>query len=175
MTQMTNTPTTPTTRQRPANPAATDDELASQPVGYWTGVVQRDVVGYLRDAMARLDVAQPMWWTLNQVLGAGEGGIGRDDVAERLAAVADDPYVVPRGIDQLLCRGWLTAEPDGTLHLTETGREAHARIARVTQEVRAEVHEGVSDEEYVAALKVLRRMRANVARARGVDVSASGL
>ncbi|MCH0541136.1 MarR family transcriptional regulator [Streptomyces sp. MUM 203J] len=166
-TQTAHTQTKPVTRQSPANPAATDDELASQPVGYWTGVAQRAVVGYLRDSLARLDVAQPMWWTMNQVLAAGERGIGRETVAERLADVADDAYAVPRAVDQLLCRGWLTATgPDGTLHLTEAGLEAHARIKRRVDEIRAEVHEGVTDEEYVAALKVLRRMQANVARVR---------
>ena len=36
------------------------------------------------------------------------------------------------------------------------------RLSDLVTELRAVVHEGISDEEYVAALKVLRRMITNV-------------
>lgn len=48
------------------------------------------------------------------------------------------------------------------LHLTDDGEAARVRVRALATEVRAVVHEGISDEEYVATLKVLRRMAANV-------------
>lgn len=48
-----------TTDQAPANPAATDDMLATQPIGYWSGLAHATVARHLRDAMAKLDVTQP--------------------------------------------------------------------------------------------------------------------
>lgn len=73
-------------------------------------------------------------------------------------------------VDQLLHRGWLRSEADGDggrrLHLTEAGEAARVRLRELVTELRAVVHQGISDEEYVAALKVLRRMVANVEAAR---------
>ncbi len=48
------------------------------------------------------------------------------------------------------------------LHLTEAGETARARLRELATEVRAVVHKDISDEEYVAALKVLRKMLTNV-------------
>ncbi|MFF8380637.1 MarR family transcriptional regulator [Streptomyces sp. NPDC015661] len=69
-----------------------------------------------------------------------------------------------RGIDQLLHREWLRLDDGQRLHLTDAGEGARARIREPATEARAVVHRGISDEEYVAALKVLRRMVANVER-----------
>ena len=49
----------------PADPAAPDDALATQPIGYWSGLAHRAVIGRIRDEMARIDVTQPQWWTVN--------------------------------------------------------------------------------------------------------------
>ncbi|MGC5343042.1 MarR family winged helix-turn-helix transcriptional regulator [Streptomyces sp. DT171] len=144
----------------PALPDATDDMLATQPFGYWGGLAHRSVISHIRDAMARVDVTQPQWWTLNRVL-AGDGPTP-ESVAEQLAPVTDHPREAPRVTDQLLHRGWLAVDADRRLSLTDAGRDAHARIKRLVTDLRAEIHEGISDEEYVITLKVLRRMIDNV-------------
>lgn len=156
------------TDQAPADPAATDDMLASQPVGYWTGLAHTTVTRHLRDAMARIDVTQPQYWVLNCVH-SRPAAPSREDVADRLTPLADGPYEIPRVVGQLLHRGWLHADADGRLHLTGAGEAARVRLRALVTEVRAVVHEGVGDEEYVAALKVLRTMVANVQRAEGVS------
>ncbi|MFH8570151.1 MarR family winged helix-turn-helix transcriptional regulator [Streptomyces sp. NPDC017993] len=146
----------------PADPAATDDDLATQPIGYWSGLAHRAVIGRIRDEMARIDVAQPQWWTLNRA-DAGDGPV-REEVIEQLAHVGDGPQEIARAIDQLLHRGWLTIGTDHRLSLTDSGRTAKARIKQLVIDLRAEIHEGITDEDYVTALKVLRRMTDNVAR-----------
>lgn len=150
-----------TTDQAPADPGATDDMLATQPIGYWSGLAHRAVTRYLRDAMARIDVTQPQYWVLNCV-NAGPEVPSREEVVLQLTSLADGPYEIARVVDQLVHRGWLRIDAGECLHLTDAGEAARVRLRELVTELRAEVHEGVSDEEYVAALKVLRRMVANV-------------
>ncbi|MFJ3878887.1 MarR family winged helix-turn-helix transcriptional regulator [Streptomyces sp. NPDC090077] len=159
------TPTGNTTDQAPADPAASDDALATQPIGYWSGLAHEAVTRHLRDAMARIDVTQPQYWVLNRVNG-GAGAPVREEVAAQLTPLADGPHEIARVVDQLLHRGWLHADEDGRLRLTGEGEAARVRLRALVTEQRAVVHEGIDDAEYVTALKVLRRMAANVEAAR---------
>ncbi|MFD7895262.1 MarR family transcriptional regulator [Streptomyces sp. NPDC059743] len=140
-----------------ADPDATDDMLSGQPIGYWSGVAHKAVIKHIRDAMARMDVSQPQWWTLNRVDAAGDGPT-REEVAGQLTSVADSPDETRRAVDQLLHRGRLGIDTGQRLYLTDSGRAAKARIKQLVTDLRAEIHDGITDEEYVAALKVLRRM-----------------
>ncbi|MFC8826671.1 MarR family winged helix-turn-helix transcriptional regulator [Streptomyces sp. NPDC057137] len=158
-------PTDTATDQAPADPAATDDMLAAQPVGYWSGLAHEVVTRQLRDAMARIDVTQPQYWVLNRLNG-GPSAPSREEVVSQLTPLADGPHEIGRVVDQLLHRGWLRTDATHRLHLTDAGEAARVRLRELVTEVRTVVHEGISDEEYVAALKVLRRMVANVADAR---------
>lgn len=150
-----------TTDQAPADPAATDDMLATQPIGYWSGLTYAAVTRHLRDAMARIDVTQPQYWVLNRVNG-GPAAPSREAVVSQLTPLGDGPHEIARAIDQLLHRGWLRNNAAQYLEITDAGEAARVRLRELATEVRAVVHEGISDEEYVAALKVLRRMAANI-------------
>ncbi|MFJ9886079.1 MarR family transcriptional regulator [Streptomyces sp. NPDC091287] len=99
-----------TTDQAPANPAATDDMLATQPIGYWSGLAHATVTRHLRDAMARIDVTQPQYWVLNSVNGGGPAAPSREEVVDRLTHLADGPHEIARVVDQLLHRAWLNLE-----------------------------------------------------------------
>ncbi|RSS56701.1 MarR family winged helix-turn-helix transcriptional regulator [Streptomyces sp. WAC01280] len=149
------------TDQAPADPAAADEALATQPIGYWSGLAHDAVTRHLRDAMARIDVTQPQYWVLNRVNG-GPSAPSREEVVSQLTPLADGPHEIARVVDQLLHRGWLRADDTRRLHLTDAGEAARVRLRDLVTDLRAEVHAGISDEEYVAALKVLRRMVANV-------------
>ena len=46
------------------------EELAAQPVGAWTGEAHRRVVGSIRAQLAVENLTQPHWWTLNHASGA---------------------------------------------------------------------------------------------------------
>ncbi|MFD7645839.1 MarR family winged helix-turn-helix transcriptional regulator [Kitasatospora sp. NPDC059795] len=154
-------PTDIATDQAPADPAATDDMLATQPIGYWSGLAHAAVTRHLRDAMARIDVTQPQYWVLNGVNGS-PAAPSREEVVARLTPLADGPHEISRVIDQLVHRGWLRIDAGQRLRLTDAGEAARVRLRELATELRAVVHEGIADEEYVAALKVLRRMVANV-------------
>ncbi|MFI8814301.1 MULTISPECIES: MarR family winged helix-turn-helix transcriptional regulator [unclassified Streptomyces] len=159
-------PTDTATDQAPADPAATDDMLATQPVGYWSGLAHGVVTRHLRDAMARIDVTQPQYWVLNRLNG-GSSAPSREEVVVQLTPLADGPHEMGRVVDQLVHRGWLRCDAGHRLYLTEAGEAARVRLRELVTEVRAVVHAGIGDEEYVAALKVLRRMVANVEEAGG--------
>ncbi|MER5885497.1 MarR family winged helix-turn-helix transcriptional regulator [Streptomyces sp. NPDC001941] len=149
------------TDQAPADPAAADDALATQPIGYWSGLVHEAVTRHLRDSLARRDVTQPQYWVLNRLHG-DPGTPSREDVVAQLTPLADGPHDMARVVDQLLYRGWLAQDGEGRLSLTDAGERARAGLRAHMTDLRAVVHEGVGDEEYAAALKVLRRMVANV-------------
>jgi DNA-binding MarR family transcriptional regulator len=149
------------TDQAPADPAATDDMLAGQPIGYWSGLAHTAVTRHLRDALARIDVTQPQYWVLNSVNYAASAP-RREDVVAQLTPLADGPHDIARVVDQLLHRGWLRKDDGQALRLTDAGEAARARLRGMMTELRAVVHEGISDEEYVAALKVLRTMVTNL-------------
>ncbi|GGT00246.1 hypothetical protein GCM10010222_47290 [Streptomyces tanashiensis] len=154
------------TDQAPADPSATDDMLATQPIGYWSGLAHTTVTRHLRDAMARIDVTQPQYWVLNRVDG-GPAAPTRAEVVAQLTPLADGPHEMSRVVDQLNHRGWLRIDAEERLHLTEAGEAARVRLRAMVTGLRAVVHRGISDEEYVAALKVLRTMVANVEGERG--------
>ncbi|MFD5698044.1 MarR family winged helix-turn-helix transcriptional regulator [Streptomyces lasiicapitis] len=149
------------TDQAPADPAATDNVLATQPVGYWSGLAHAAVTRHLRDAMARIDITQPQYWVLNRVHGGTEAPT-REEAVIQLTPLADGPHEIARVVDQLVHRGWLRIDAGQRVHLTDAGEAARLRLRTLVTELRAVVHAGISDEEYVTALKVLRRMVTNV-------------
>ncbi|GAA3085312.1 MarR family transcriptional regulator [Streptomyces rectiviolaceus] len=127
-------PLTGITDQAPASPAAAADDMLA---------------------------TQPQYWVLNCVNGGPEAP-SREEVVGHLTPVADGPHEIARVVDQLVHRGWLRIGAGQRLQLTDAGEPARVRLRELATEVRAVVHEGTSDEEYVAARKVLRRMVANV-------------
>lgn len=61
----------------------------------------------------------------------------------------------------LIARGRLT-EDSGTFVLTEAGEAGRLRAEERLTQVNERVHEGITPDEYVAALNVLRRMIDNL-------------
>ncbi|MER6852580.1 MarR family transcriptional regulator [Streptomyces flaveolus] len=136
------------------------EELAAQPIGAWTGMACRLVVGALREQLAVEDLTQPHWWTLNHV--AGEPGQWtRATLIERLAKW-DDLGIDLNGVfDDLVDRGWL-AEDAGLMTLTEAGENGRVRAKERNLRVHQQVHEGIDPADFVTTINVLRRMVANL-------------
>ena len=136
------------------------EELTAQPIGAWTGMACRLVVGALREQLAVEDLTQPHWWTLNHV--AGEPGKWtRATLIERLAKW-DDLGIDFNGVfDDLVDRGWL-AEDAGLMTLTEAGENGRVRAKERNLRVHQQVHEGIDPADFVTTINVLRRMVANL-------------
>ncbi|MEU8823450.1 MarR family winged helix-turn-helix transcriptional regulator [Streptomyces sp. NPDC048636] len=139
-----------------------DAELVRQPIGYWSWAAHKAVVTHIRAGLAEFGLSQPQWWVLNQVLDGGEGGRLREEVRVVLEGYLDVGEAIEPEIDVLLERGLLRTVDGERLQLTDDGRALRERTAERQAEMRARIHDGIDDDAYVAALKVLQRMIHNV-------------
>ncbi|MFF1508685.1 MarR family transcriptional regulator [Streptomyces sp. NPDC058326] len=136
------------------------EELAAQPIGAWTGMAYRLVVGALREQLAVEDLTQPHWWTINHVAG-DPGRWTRAALIERLTKWDDLGTDFHGVFDDLVDRGWLV-EDGGLMTLTEAGEEGRVRARQRNRRVHQQVHEGVDTADFVTTINVLRRMVANL-------------
>lgn len=138
-----------------------DSELPRQPVGYWAWAAQEAVVTYIRANLAEYDVTQPQWWVLSQCA-ADELGRTRDELHAVLKGYLDIGSALQPEIDGLLDRRLVVADGDNRLRLTPEGEALRRRCAERQTAVRARIHDGIPDADYVTTLKVLQRMIHNV-------------
>lgn len=138
-----------------------DAELIRQPIGYWSWAAYDAVVARTRGALAGIGTTQPQWWVLAQVAGAAEAKT-REEVTETLQGyLAVGGEMVAEEIDTAIARGWITQDAGGRLGITSEGREFFRQAAALQEELWAERHAGISDEEYLTTLKVLQRFIRN--------------
>ncbi|MFB6484177.1 MarR family transcriptional regulator [Streptomyces virginiae] len=135
-------------------------QLAAQPIGYWTREAAHLIIGGLRTALAEEHLTQPHWWTLNHIAGT-PGHWTREALIAKLAPYDDQDTDFEAVHDDLTTRGWIT-ETDHRLTLTEAGEagrlRAHARNAKVHEAMR----QGIDDATYAATIDTLRRLVANL-------------
>lgn len=139
-----------------------DAELARQPIGYWAWAAHDAAVTHIRAGLAEHGLTQPPWWVLNQLVDADERGRPRAEVVATLRGYLNVGDSLEPEIDTLVARGVVTQDPDTRLRLTPGGHALHAKAAERVGRALADIHDGVTDEEYVATLKVLQRMIHNV-------------
>ncbi|MFJ3786165.1 MarR family transcriptional regulator [Streptomyces sp. NPDC090093] len=142
-----------------------DAELAGQPAAYWTGAAYEALIAYVRARQAEKGYTQPQFWLLrnlsvNDISPDGEG-MTLPELREATASYIrpeDDLAVEAEG---LLERGWLTQDTKGRLWLTEEGEQARVDLARNAPAIRAALHEGIDDADYVTTVKVLQQLIRN--------------
>ncbi|MET8843236.1 MarR family winged helix-turn-helix transcriptional regulator [Streptomyces rubiginosohelvolus] len=140
-----------------------DAGLARQPIGYWSWAAHEATVTHIRSALAEHGLTQPPWWVLNQLEEAGEAGRDRAELVTMLSGYLDTGTDgMEEAVDAVREQRLVTEDSASRLRLTPEGRalreKALARVARAS----AEIHEGIPEAEFVAALKVLQRMIHNV-------------
>ncbi|GAA2419786.1 MarR family transcriptional regulator [Streptomyces glaucus] len=140
----------------------TQEELAAQPIGAWTGLAYRRVVGALRAQLAVEGLTQPHWWTLNHAAGA-PGTWTRPALTDRLTPYDDQDTDFDAVYDDLIARGWLTEDgATGTMTLTREGEAARLRAKARNAQVLDRAHEGVDPADFATTIDVLRRIVANL-------------
>lgn len=140
-------------------------ELAGQPAAYWTGVAYEALIAYTRARQAEKGYTQPQFWLLrnlsaNDISPDGEG-MTVPELQQAMTSYIrpeDDLAVEAEGLVE---RGWLTRDASGRLWLTEEGEQARVDLKRNAPAIRAALHEGIDDADYVTTVKVLRRLIRN--------------
>ncbi|GAA1648470.1 MarR family transcriptional regulator [Actinoplanes couchii] len=146
----------------------TDEELAGQPAAYWTGVAYEALIGFTRAKQAEQGFTQPQFWLLRN-LSANDlllGGRGRTlpELAEAMSSYLRAEDDLEQTAEDLLAKGWITHEAEGRLKITAAGEEARLDMKAAAPGIRARIHDGIDDADYVTTLKVLLRMVANTER-----------
>ncbi|WP_017238091.1 MarR family winged helix-turn-helix transcriptional regulator [Streptomyces sp. SS] len=142
-----------------------DAELAGQPAAYWTGLAYEALIAYTREQQVAKGYTQPQYWLLrnlsvNDLSPDGEG-MAVSALREAMASYIRPEDDLAVEAEVLVERGWLTRDAEDRLWLTEEGEQARLDLKRNAPAIRASLHEGIADADYVTTLKVLRRMIRN--------------
>ncbi|MBO0654706.1 MarR family transcriptional regulator [Streptomyces triculaminicus] len=142
-----------------------DVELAGQPAAYWTGVAYEALIAYTRAQQAEKGYTQPQFWLLrnlsvNDISPDGEG-MSLPELREAMASYIRPEDDLAVEAEVLLERGWLTRDAEDRLWLTAQGEQARVDLARNAPAIRAALHEGIDDKDYVTTVKVLQRLIRN--------------
>nr|BEK70795.1 hypothetical protein KPHV_80220 [Kitasatospora purpeofusca] len=142
-----------------------DTELAGQPAAYWTGVAYEALIAFTRARQAEKGYTQPQFWLLRNLskndISPDGAGMTVPELRVAMASYlrAEDDLTAEAAV--LVERGWLTQDADRRLWLTEEGERARVDLARNAPAIRAAIHAGIDDADYVTALKVLRQLIRN--------------
>jgi hypothetical protein len=137
------------------------DELAGQPIGYWSGETYRTVVGRIRSELAVESLAQPHWWILNHIDTTPRSWT-RAALTERLQPFDDQGLDFAAVFDDLTSRGWVDEDGDGTLALTPAGLDGLERARGRVLPINDRALAGISTDRFVDALNVMRQVIDNL-------------
>ncbi|MER0483821.1 MarR family transcriptional regulator [Streptomyces sp. Edi2] len=142
-----------------------DVELAGQPAAYWTGVAYEALIAYTRAQQVEKGYTQPQFWLLrnlsaNDIAPDGQG-MTLPELREAMASYIRPEDDLAVEAEVLLERGWLTRDTGNRLWLTEEGEQARVNLARNAPAIRATLHEGIDDADYVTTVKVLQQLIRN--------------
>lgn len=144
----------------------TDAELAAQPAAYWTRLAYEAVIAFTRAQQAEFGLTQPQFWLLRNLskndISPDGHGMTIPELQEAMATYIRPEDDLHAEAQVLLERGWISCDSDSRLWITEAGEQARVSLKAHAPAIRARIHRGIDDADYVTALKVLRRMIENV-------------
>jgi DNA-binding MarR family transcriptional regulator len=133
-----------------------------RPIGYWLKRADEVITLQVNLALRSEELTRHHWQALNLVHQAEV--ITREQLLEEMRDLVDAAELDDI-LDELDQRGWIVRRPRGAvseLEITEAGREGHARVLRIQDGLRRRAVQGVSEEEYATALRVLERIVVNL-------------
>ncbi|MET7303292.1 MarR family transcriptional regulator [Embleya sp. NPDC005575] len=142
-----------------------DAELAAQPAAYWTGVAYEALISFTRARQAELGFTQPQYWLLRNLskndISPDGHGMTIPELRQAMSSYLRPEDDLRAEANVLLERGWLTEDTRGRLWIAESGEQARVDLKEHAPAIRARIHEGIDDADYVTTLKVLQRMIRN--------------
>jgi DNA-binding MarR family transcriptional regulator len=133
-----------------------------RPIGYWLKHLDGLIEENFECTLAGEGATRRQWQALNTL---HERPSTQAEIAEALKPfLVDDPGADRRVIDELMVRGWVRQGEGDLLELTPAGARAHTALLQRIQATRQLLVRGVTQEEYLATIDVLRRMAENLER-----------
>ncbi|MER7950722.1 MarR family transcriptional regulator [Streptomyces sp. NPDC096079] len=146
-----------------------DAQLATQPAAYWTGLAYEALISFTRARQAEHGFTQPQFWLLRNLsvhdISADGHGMTLPELRHAMRSYLRSEDDLTTEAHTLVERGWLRLDDEGRLWITEAGEAARVDLKRHAPAIRAHIHEGIDDADYVTALKVLRQMLRNTGHA----------
>ncbi|NIK55354.1 MarR family winged helix-turn-helix transcriptional regulator [Kribbella shirazensis] len=124
----------------------------NKPIGWWLKEVDRRLEASFERLLADDGLTRRQWQALNAAAGP------RTIAAELSPFLSGDPAELAAVTTPLVERGWLAGDT-----LTAEGERALQALTTKVQAHRRSVTNGITNDEYLAAVGVLRRMAANLA------------
>ncbi|MEU1586913.1 MarR family transcriptional regulator [Micromonospora sp. NPDC005710] len=149
---------------------------ANQVAAYWTRLAYESIIRFTRDEQAKRGFTQPQFWILRHLSPRDLAPVDGAAVTIPQLQQAMAEYIRPDDdlaseAEVLLSHGWIHADHDGHLRITDAGEAACLRMKQFAPEIRSQIHRGIDDEDYVAALRVLHTLIANTTRAPETDAA----
>ncbi|WP_410667082.1 MarR family winged helix-turn-helix transcriptional regulator [Amycolatopsis sp. cmx-4-68] len=126
-----------------------------KPLGWWLRHVHELLESSMARALEPESLTRRHWQVLNTI---AHGARTPEEVdAAMTPFVTGEGPMAPKVAD-LRDRGWVADDGE----LTETGREAHARVEERIKAFRTAVTDGISDDDYRTTIRTLQRCAANL-------------
>jgi DNA-binding MarR family transcriptional regulator len=135
---------------------------AREAIGYWLKQADAAITEHSDRALSVERFTRTKWQTLHLIFEAG--AVSRQDIFATMRT-----FITAGELDEILgvfaqC-GWLMERYVGEermLELTEAGKRTHEKAFARQREVRQRTMQGISGEEYAAAISVLQRIVQNL-------------
>lgn len=141
-----------------------DQRLAGQPAAYWTRLAYESLIAFTRREQEARGYTQPQFWLLRHLdpadLAAGADGATLGELSAAMVEYLREEDDLGLAAGALVERGWLERDGD-RLRITGAGRAGRLELARNAPAIRAAIHEGIDDADYVTTVKVVQRLIAN--------------
>ncbi|MFB8183333.1 MarR family winged helix-turn-helix transcriptional regulator [Streptomyces sp. NPDC055966] len=135
--------------------------LDQRPIALVAWGATEAILRHSQAALARIDMTQPQWWALNNIVRA-EHGLTKEEIRALDVPYGMDTQVMVHAADALVHRGWLGVGADGRLTLTEQGHEGLATAKEHMDRVRSELLGDIAEEDYATAVSVLQHVTDNL-------------
>ena len=123
------------------------------------------LIAFTRARQAEHGFTQPQFWLLRNLskndLSPDGHGMTIPELQRAMSSYLRPEDDLEAEAEVLLEIGRLTRDSEGRLWITEAGDEARADFRRHAPAIRARIHQGIDDADYVTTLKVLQQMIRN--------------
>jgi DNA-binding MarR family transcriptional regulator len=149
-----------------SDPQPPEESLSDRPteqlLSYWLNMVDTLLTTRVNESLAEHGLTRAQWQLMNALTSRPQSTEELGHALPATVAGTDEgPGTVQEHLDELVESGWLVVEGD-LYTLTSTGRTSGERVAAVVEEMRADITEGLDEEQYETVMTALQTMARNL-------------